>query len=60
MCVWILERRISVNVGTKRGPGERRGGRTHILPEFYLCSRQAKAGRLPDAFHSALGLHPSL
>ena len=39
-----------------------KGGRekeTHVRPEF-LCSGQANAGGLPDAFHSALGGHPSL
>lgn len=39
------------------GIGERGGReRAHILPEF-LCSGQADAGGLPDAFHSASGRH---
>jgi hypothetical protein len=27
-------------VGTNKGPGEEGGGRTHIWPEFHLCSGQ--------------------
>jgi hypothetical protein len=32
----------------------------HIKPEFLLCSGQAEAEGLPDAFHSARGGHLSL
>jgi hypothetical protein len=37
--------------------GKRR--RAHVWPEFLLCSGQADVGRLPEAFHSALGGHLS-
>jgi hypothetical protein len=46
--------------GNKEGVGERGEGRiAHVWPEFLLCSGQAEAGGLPDAFHSAPGGHLS-
>ena len=41
-------------MGTKRGQEKRGEGRiAHVRPEFLLCSGQADAGGLPDAFHWA-------
>jgi hypothetical protein len=39
--------------------GEREGEICHVQPEF-LCFGQADVGRLPGAFHMALGGDPSL
>jgi hypothetical protein len=51
-----LEAEGSWTVETIKGP-RGKGGKTHALPEFYLCSGQADVG---DSFHSAPHGHPSL
>jgi hypothetical protein len=56
----LFSKLIWLQVGTKKGAEGRGGGRNHDQPEFHLCSGQADAGRLPEAFHSAPGGHPSL
>jgi hypothetical protein len=46
--------------GAQGGPGRSGGGKIcHVWPEF-LCSGQADVGRLPGAFHTALGGNLSL
>ena len=57
---WNLSFLPLETVETKRGQ-EKEGevGIAHTRPEFLLCSGQADVGRLPDAFHSALGGHLS-
>ena len=47
-------------VGSKKRSRDEEEWRTHLPPEFHLWSRQADVEGLPDAFHSALGGHPSL
>ena len=38
------------DVGTIWGPREGGGGKTHVPPEFYLCSGQEDVGGRPDVF----------
>jgi hypothetical protein len=54
-----LEGQLS-GCGELRGCGGRRGRKKSLSrPEFRLCSGQADAGGLSDAFHLALGGHLS-
>ena len=66
MCIFSFELKLYVGLllfvgnkikGDPGDPGEKWGRKIcHVRPEF-LCSGQAEAGGLPDAFHLAPGGH---
>jgi hypothetical protein len=56
----MWNKNVPLCVRTKKGPWGRGGGKTHVPPEFHLCSGKADVGGLLESFHSALSGHPNL